>query len=750
MFYDKELWTSVLVAPPGSSFTQAQRLSCCFTLLNTMMVASAMWYKAGNTAAETIYNLGIVRFTAEELYSSLMSALTVAPVNLMIVQLFRMEAPLSANSPQMLINTSWQGRLKRSLHRWGQHVAWLTVFLVSTTSAFFVLLYSMDWGKDRSDSWIKAFILSFIGSSVADTLQIVVLAMVLSAVCSLSFLSKPPVIRKEDLQLNLWKSTAPKKIHPPTKADCQAARKKLELSKKSASTLKEFLLLAVFVAVLFYIAQANNDQHVFYEAQTLSNAVLQGHDEIRTPDQFYTWTEEVLLPVLYPSAWYNGRKMKFLDKQFAQNTESFRVGPPRMIQVRRRPGDTTWENGAGLGWSLSVQNMSLGCWRFTAPDLLNHPNNTINCTNRHSLDLPLNHDTAVSFFHALKDSEFLDKYTVSLSIDINFYNPNLKLFSIVHIVLDHSVVGSLVPTATITSFGLFQYESVADYVNLIIHIIFTLLFSIMLLKEVKAMKNLGWKYFTSPWNALGCLSILGTATVISVFIKRYIVASDTLAMVAKSNGELGFERFVDMTTAAWRDACFAHIVGIVVFINTIALLRVVRFSQTIAKLLALPSIMKDELVSFLLVAAVAFMSFISAGYLIFGSHIKPYSNLYHTTLALFEMMLGRFFASDMLEANPLIGPIFFSAFMVCIFTLLVNFLMSIICDAISADVAVDHDRELAEHMWTSVCAKLGLHSPPPKRDEPDELKIEKLEENLRIIRKQLDESLDICDSISPP
>ncbi|XP_078658361.1 polycystin-2-like protein 2 [Branchiostoma floridae x Branchiostoma belcheri] len=715
-----------------------------------MMLASAMWYRTDDITADTkVYNLGVAHFTVEELYTSLMTALTVAPVNLMIVQLFRMEAPLAANTPEMSIVT--QGRVKKHLHRWAKYVAWMTVFLASTGSAFFVLLYSMDWGKERSDSWMKAFILSLMGSScVADTLQIVVLAVVLSAVCNPSLLIKPPALRKEDLKLNLWNSAAPKKIRPPTKADCQGARKKRELSKKSASTLKELFLLFVFVTVLFYIAQANNDQNVFYETRTLSTTVLRDHDNVRTPDQFYMWTEEVLLPTLYPTAWYNGRKMKFLDRQFAQDTESFRFGPPRLTQARRRPGATTWKNGAGLGWSLSVQNMSHSCWQFKVPDLPNHPNYTFNCTNHHSLELPLNRDAAVSFFRALKDSEFLDKYTVSMAIDINFYNPSLKLFSVVHIVLDHSGIGNLAPTATITSFGLFQYESDADFMNLFVHVVFMLLFSAMVYKEAKLVKNMGWKYFASAWNALGFLSLVGTATVISVFIKRYTVAADTLAMIAQTNGELGFERFVDLTTAAWWGECFAHAVGVVVFINTFALLRVVRFSQTIGKLLALPGIMKDELLSFLVVAAIAFMSFISAGYLIFGSHLKSYSNLYHTTLALFEMMLGRFFAGDMLEANPLIGPVFFSTFMVCIFILLMNFLMSIVCDAISADVDVNHDHELAEHIWSSVCAKLGLHSPPSKEvQEPGELKLEKLQENLRIIHGQLDESLDLCDSLLP-
>eukprot|EP00058_Branchiostoma_floridae_P019276 XP_002604766.1 hypothetical protein BRAFLDRAFT_70615 [Branchiostoma floridae] len=447
-FYDKQLWASVLVAAPGSSFTKAQRLSCCFTLLNTMMLASAMWYREENTTADTrVFNLGFVRFTIE----------------------------------------------------------------------------------------------------------IFVLAVALASILSLPLLAKPPTIRKEDLQLNLWNTTAPKKVHPPAKPNRQSARKNKELNEKSASVLKEILLLLVFVSLLFYIAQADKDQQkTFYETQSLSKNILQNYDVIRTPDKFYIWAEDVLLRTLYPATWYNGKDMKYLDRQFAHNTGSFRLGPPRLTQVRHLPG------------------------------------------------------------------------------------------------------------------------------------------------------------------------------------------------------ELGFERFIDLQTAAYWDACFKHMLGLVVFINTISLLRVVRFSKPIGKLLALPGIMKKELLAFVVSAVVAFMAFISSGFLIFGSEMESYTDLYQTTFALFEMMLGRFFAQEMLDSNPITGPIFFSTFMICIFILLVNFLMTIICDAISADVDVDHDRELADHMWRSFWTMMGFHSTPKKEDKPDDLKIEELKANICIIREVLDEGLDICNSILPP
>ncbi|XP_019639679.1 PREDICTED: uncharacterized protein LOC109481537 [Branchiostoma belcheri] len=556
VLYDKQLWASVIVAAPGSSFTKAQRLSCCFTLVNTMMLASAMWYKAENTTANArVFNLGFVRFTVEELYISFMTMLTVLPVNVMLLQLFRMGAPLSVNTPEMTIRPSKQ---------------------------------------------------------------------------------------------------APKKIYAPVKPDGQSARKKKELGKKSASVLKEFLLLLIFVVLLFYIAQADKDQHAVYERQSLSNNILQEYDAIKTPDQFYSWLEDVWMPTLYPTTWYNGKNMKFLDRQFAHNTGSFRIGPPRLTQVRQLPISDTMARTSSdeLGWSFLQGNGSGNCWRFMIRDQLTQLNDINHCTTRHSFDVPLDHGSAVSFLGALRDNEFFDKYTRSLAIDINFYNPSLKLFSVVNMILDRS-------------------------------------------------------------------------------------------------GDLGFVRFLDLTAALWWDACFKHVLGLVVFINTITLLRVVRFSQTVGKLLAIPGIMKEELLSFLVVAVVALIAFVSSGHLIFGSHMESYTDLYHTLFALFEMMLGRFFAQDMLDSNPLTGPIFFSSFMICIFILLMNFLITIVCDAISADVHVTHDSELAEYIWRSFRAMLGFHSTPDKEDKPGVLKMEELKVNICMIRDKLDESLDICNSILP-
>ena len=47
---------------------------------------------------------------------------------------------------------------------YGIKIAWTLVVLTCVLSAFFLILYSVDWGKAKSERWLTAFFLSFIQS----------------------------------------------------------------------------------------------------------------------------------------------------------------------------------------------------------------------------------------------------------------------------------------------------------------------------------------------------------------------------------------------------------------------------------------------------------------------------------------------------------------------------------------------------------------------------------------------------------
>ncbi|XP_010130648.1 PREDICTED: polycystic kidney disease protein 1-like 2, partial [Buceros rhinoceros silvestris] len=88
-FQDGHIWYSVFSRCPRSSFTRAQRVSCCFSLLLCTMLTSIMFWGVPKDPAEQKMDLGKIEFTWQEVMIGFESSLLMFPINLLIVQIFR-------------------------------------------------------------------------------------------------------------------------------------------------------------------------------------------------------------------------------------------------------------------------------------------------------------------------------------------------------------------------------------------------------------------------------------------------------------------------------------------------------------------------------------------------------------------------------------------------------------------------------------------------------------------------------------
>ncbi len=51
--------------------------------------------------------------------------------------------------------------------------AWMTATLAILSSAFFVILYSMEWGAEKSNAWLVSYVLSFVENAfIADPMKV--------------------------------------------------------------------------------------------------------------------------------------------------------------------------------------------------------------------------------------------------------------------------------------------------------------------------------------------------------------------------------------------------------------------------------------------------------------------------------------------------------------------------------------------------------------------------------------------------
>lgn len=177
------------------------------------MVTNAMWYHSDEVENDQVVRIGPIIFSAAALVVSVFSSLAVIPINLVIVQFFRLSRPKDwepemeeVKQPEMkadaddndeeesddddddgdddddteesdvsdddekteevkMVPKSWW-KQKYPLPHQCVYAAWMLAVASIIGSGFFVIMYSLEWGKMISEEWLSALMFSFAESIV--------------------------------------------------------------------------------------------------------------------------------------------------------------------------------------------------------------------------------------------------------------------------------------------------------------------------------------------------------------------------------------------------------------------------------------------------------------------------------------------------------------------------------------------------------------------------------------------------------
>ncbi|XP_066270081.1 uncharacterized protein [Branchiostoma lanceolatum] len=164
LLYDDHLLLSAVCNSGVRHFSRAQRLVCCLTQTTLWMVGSAMWYAFKLGAHEvTLFDASVTTLRLSELIGTAATSFTVfLPVYAILVPMFRKQSPLEDHIPSKLMKTATSPPSCRFPYK---TVAWILAILTSVSSSFFVIMYSLQFGAERSQAWLKEFVLTFLFST---------------------------------------------------------------------------------------------------------------------------------------------------------------------------------------------------------------------------------------------------------------------------------------------------------------------------------------------------------------------------------------------------------------------------------------------------------------------------------------------------------------------------------------------------------------------------------------------------------
>ena len=193
---DNHMWIAIFFRPTSSHYSRCQRLTCFLLFISLTMIGNALYFRPEDeySNAGTDIRVGPFSFSLRSIYIAFICALISTPTVILVIMLFKKSKPRknvsynvkgSSRKYRVPVLDTWMDRMmaeSRELEKtlvakglfntdgtilpfWCAYIAWILAIGGIVACAFFVLLYSMQWGQKKSEVWLGQFFLSFFSST---------------------------------------------------------------------------------------------------------------------------------------------------------------------------------------------------------------------------------------------------------------------------------------------------------------------------------------------------------------------------------------------------------------------------------------------------------------------------------------------------------------------------------------------------------------------------------------------------------
>ena len=282
-------------------------------------------------------------------------------------------------------------------------------------------------------------------------------------------------------------------------------------------------------------------------------------------------------------------------------------------------------------------------------------------------------ENAYTVIADLHSNGWIDVQTRAVFVEFTVYNANTNLFGIISIFIEFP------PSAS--AFTRVQYQAARFYLHLssgeaLAHILVMFFMAYFLYREAKLVRKQRWAYFKGFWNWIEAILVVCEFLTIILFLARlYEVDRNLLQFRENPNDYVGFQH------AGNADGLMMSVLGALVFFYILRFLRLLRFNKNFLVLGRTISRISAPILSFCIPFTFAFIAFALFAFSVFGTELEDYASFMRTMVTQFSMALGDFDFEALVMVNPVLGPLYFFAFVGLNVMVLMNIFIAIINDS---------------------------------------------------------------------
>ncbi|XP_061175577.1 uncharacterized protein LOC133184503 [Saccostrea echinata] len=766
---DNHLWISIYFRPTSSHFTRIQRITCLLLFIMLTMIGNAVYFRPEDEYEnpETV-KLGPLQFSWQTVFISIMSTLISTPAVILVVTLFKKAKPRvtdydvkdsSLKYSLPVINSFMDKVLKESkelertlvakgvmskdgtiLPFWVTYIAWFLALAGSFTSAFFIMLFSMEWGKTKTEMWLAQFFLSFLESAcILDPLKVVMMAAVFALIFQQTEKFRPSGLTREIVLKNYRQRYGQEQsiripAPPLNHSLLEKAREERMRDIKMMDSVKQVFVTLIYIWIIYSISFSNRDTGSYYVQRDISKRLLtpfgaQKFEEIKTTEQYLDWLKKVAFPTLFPEKEYNGDRLYWRHRQYAEGLTNFRVGPPRLRQVRVVEGEETIHPFGSVkiypsysilneearsfcfGWAklpcdikAEAYSFSFKAWKYTNPfDIWGVP--VLGYYNSYSgggyiAELDVNLDFTNRTMQELTQNLWIDRSTRAVFFEFTVYNADFNVFTYSMLATEFPEVGGVMTMSTIYPFRLYHHVGQTGYYVIFCEICFVLFLVAQIIRVIYYLYKLRLQFFKSTWLVLDFVGIFLSFVAIAMYAGRMLLANETFAKFKADP-----KAFVNFQHIAYWDSLFIILIGLLVFLGTTRLLGILGYDKRIGQVFRVFDNCAWDLLWFGVFFLCLFVFYAILGYLLFGRDLESYYDIFQSLGTLFISMIGKSKFNEINEADPLMAQFYFFTYVLFIVYFLLTMFLAILCESINVvhqKTKLDRSDELVMYLIDKV------------------------------------------------
>ncbi|XP_011194256.2 polycystic kidney disease 2-like 2 protein [Zeugodacus cucurbitae] len=276
---------------------------------------------------------------------------------------------------------------------------------------------------------------------------------------------------------------------------------------------------------------------------------------------------------------------------------------------------------------------------------------------------------------SLDQLEWLDRGTRLMAFEFTLYNKNTDLLNNVKIIGEVPVTG-----------GVFLYIQVqavqkhAVWTGSIWIILSAILFYIIamyyLVMEILEWRKRGTKrYLKSFWTLTDLVILLLVFLSFSYNIFHPIYLYYYLKSATAAPTE-----YHSLDVICWLNSHYMNLIAIMAFLVWIKIFQIFTFNKTSIQLNATFVRCYRDLLSFVLIFLIIFLSYAMLGMLLFGHAHEDFFVFPIAFWSVMRMVLADFDYVGVEQANPVLAPIYFFSFIIIVYFILINMFLAIIYD----------------------------------------------------------------------